>query len=130
MADDTERVEGKRLGEFEIIAKYFAPLATDTASLGLRDDAAVLRPIEGHDIILSCLTTSEGRLFLRAAPPQSIGHKALAVNLSALAAKGARPHVYLLSLSLPPRPSAPWLEAFAAGLRDLQESAGAALVGG
>ena len=130
MADDTEHVEGKRLGEFEIIAKYFAPLATDTASLGLRDDGAVLRPIEGQEIVLSCDTIIEGVHFLKDDPPQSIGHKALAVNLSDLAAKGARPHVYLLSLSLPPRPSAAWLEAFAAGLRDLQESAGAALVGG
>jgi thiamine-monophosphate kinase len=130
MADDTERVEGRRLGEFDIIAKYFAPLATDTASLGLRDDAAVLRPIEGQEIVLSCDTIVEGVHFLKDDPPESIGHKALAVNLSDLAAKGARPHVYLLSLSLPPRPSEGWLEGFASGLRGLQESAGAALVGG
>jgi thiamine-monophosphate kinase len=130
MADDPEHVEGKHLGEFDIIAKYFAPLATDTASLGLRDDAAVLRPIEGQEIVLSCDTIVEGVHFLKEDPPESIGHKALAVNLSDLAAKGARPYVYLLSLSLPPRPSPAWLEAFASGLRDLQESAGAALVGG
>jgi thiamine-monophosphate kinase len=130
MADDSERVEGKRLGEFDIIAKYFAPLATDTASLGLRDDVAVFRPIEGQEIVLSCDTIVEGVHFLKDDPPESIGHKALAVNLSDLAAKGARPYLYLLSLSLPPRPSPAWLEAFASGLQDLQESAGAALVGG
>jgi thiamine-monophosphate kinase len=130
MADDIEHVEGKRLGEFDIIAKYFAPLATDTASLALRDDAAVFRPIEGQEIVLSCDTIIEGVHFLKEDPPESIGHKALAVNLSDLAAKGARPYLYLLSLSLPPQPSADWLEGFASGLRELQESAGAALVGG
>jgi thiamine-monophosphate kinase len=129
MADDVER-EGKHLGEFDIIAKYFAPLATDTASLALRDDAAVFRPVEGQEIVLSCDTIIEGVHFLKDDPPESIGHKALAVNLSDLAAKGARPYLYLLSLSLPPRPAADWLEAFASGLGDLQESAGAALVGG
>lgn len=130
MADDIERGGGKSLGEFDIIARYFAPLATDTSSLGLRDDAAVLRPIEGQEIVLSCDTIIEGVHFLKDDPPESIGHKALAVNLSDLAAKGARPYIYLLALSLPPHPSAAWLEAFASGLRDFQERAGAALVGG
>jgi len=130
MADDIERGGGKSLGEFDIIARYFAPLATDTSSLGLRDDAAVLRPIEGQEIVLSCDTIIEGVHFLKDDPPESIGHKALAVNLSDLAAKGARPYIYLLALSLPPHPSAAWLEAFASGLRDFQERAGATLVGG
>jgi thiamine-monophosphate kinase len=125
-----ERVEGKRLGEFDVIAKYFAPLATDASALGLRDDAAVLRPPEGQEIVLSCDTLVEGVHFLPDDPPESIGHKALAVNLSDLAAKGAKPYVYLLALSLPCEPSAPWLEAFASGLGELQESAAICLVGG
>ncbi len=130
MVDGNERVEGKRLGEFDIIAKYFAPLATDASALGLRDDAAVLRPPEGQEIVLSCDTLVEGVHFLPDDPPESIGHKALAVNLSDLAAKGAKPYVYLVALSLPREPSAPWLEAFASGLGELQKSAGICLVGG
>jgi thiamine-monophosphate kinase len=125
-----EREGGKRLGEFEIIARYFAPLAIDAASLALRDDAAVLRPPESHEIVLSCDTIVEGVHFLTDDPPDSIGHKALAVNLSDLAAKGARPYVYLLALTLPAEPSPSWLEAFAAGLRALQSEAGIALAGG
>jgi thiamine-monophosphate kinase len=130
MVDDTERIEGKRLGEFDIIAKYFAPLAVEASALGLRDDAAVLRPPESQEIVASCDTIIEGVHFLPDDPPESIGHKALAVNLSDLAAKGAKPYAYLLALSLPREPSAPWLEAFASGLEELQESAGICLVGG
>lgn len=130
MVDRIERVPGQRLGEFEIIARYFAPLATDVAALGLRDDAAVLRPPESHEIVLSCDTIVEGVHFLKDDPPDCIAHKALAVNLSDLAAKGARPYAYLLALALPEEPSPAWLEAFAAGLRKLQVKAGIALVGG
>jgi thiamine-monophosphate kinase len=130
MVDGIERAGGKRLGEFEIIARYFAPLATDASALALRDDAAVLRPPESHEIVLSCDTIVEGVHFLKDDPPESIGHKALAVNLSDLAAKGARPYVYLLALSLPAEPSPSWLEAFASGLRTLQSEAGIALAGG
>jgi thiamine-monophosphate kinase len=130
MVEGVERVESERPGEFELIARYFALLATDAASLGLRDDAAVLRPPEGQEIVLSCDTIVEGVHFLKDDPPESIGHKALAVNLSDLAAKGARPYVYLLALSLPAERGANWLEAFASGLRELQELSGIGLVGG
>ena len=120
----------KRLGEFGIIARYFAPLATDTAALGLKDDTAVLRPPEGQEIALSCDTIVEGVHFRKDDPPDTIAHKALAVNLSDLAAKGARPYVYLLALSLPVEPPADWLEGFTEGLRALQERAGICLAGG
>ncbi|MBK5198082.1 MAG: thiamine-phosphate kinase [Methyloceanibacter sp.] len=130
MVEGVARVEGERLGEFDLIARYFAPLATEAAALGLRDDAAVLRPPEGQEIVLSCDTIVEGVHFLKEDPPESIGHKALAVNLSDLAAKGARPYVYLLALSLPADAASSWLEAFASGLRALQELSGIALVGG
>ena len=129
MPDDTERVEGKRLGEFEIIAKYFAPLATDTASLGLRDDAAVLRPIEGQEMVLSCDTIIEGVHFLKDDPPESIGHKALAVNLSDLAAMGSHPRWALLACALPEADPA-WLDAFARGFFALADAHGVDLVGG
>ncbi len=130
MVDGIERGGGRRLGEFEIIARYFAPLATDASALGLRDDAAVLRHPESQEIVLSCDTVVEGVHFLKGDPPESIAHKALAVNLSDLAAKGARPYVYLLALALPEEPSPAWFEAFASGLRELQSQVGISLVGG
>ena len=111
----------RRLGEFAIIARYFAPLATNPAALGLLDDAAVLAIPEGQELVVTCDTIIEGVHFLTNDPPETIAHKALAVNLSDLAAKGARPYAYLLALALPGLPSAPWLEGFAIGLRALQE---------
>jgi len=123
-------VEGGHLGEFELIARYFAPLADDAAALALRDDAAVLRPPESREIVISCDTIVAGVHFLPGDPPETIAHKALAVNLSDLAAKGAKPYVYLLALALPGEPAPAWLEAFASGLRRLQEHAGICLVGG
>ncbi len=125
-----ERVEGERLGEFEIIARYFAPLATNAGALGLRDDAAVLVISEGYELIATCDTLIEGVHFLGNDPPDSIGYKALSVNLSDLAAKGARGHVYLLSLALPRETPHAWFEGFSSGLRELQEATGITLVGG
>jgi thiamine-monophosphate kinase len=125
-----ERIEGERLGEFEIIARYFAPLATDAAALGLRDDAAVLVISEGYELIATCDTLIEGVHFLGNDPPDSIGYKALSVNLSDLAAKGARGHAYLLSLTLPRETPHAWFEGFSSGLRELQEATGITLVGG
>ena len=130
MINGVERGDRGPLGEFEIIARYFAPLATNPAALALLDDVAVLSLPEGHELVVTCDTIVEGVHFLAGDPPDSIGHKALAVNLSDLAAKGARPHAYLLSLALPAPPSAAWLEAFTNGLRKLQEQAEVDLVGG
>ncbi len=130
MADHTARNGGKHLGEFDIIARYFAPLATESAALALRDDAAVLVVTEGYELIATCDTLIAGVHFLPDDPPDSIGYKALSVNLSDLAAKGARGHVYLLSLAVPGTPSPSWFEAFASGLRELQEATGISLVGG
>ena len=118
------------LGEFEIIARYFAPLATDPASLDLHDDAAVLRVPEGLEVIATCDTLTEGVHFLPGDPPSPIAHKALAASLSDLAAKGGRAYAYLLALSLPQAPTPKWLEGFANGLRALQDETGIALVGG
>jgi thiamine-monophosphate kinase len=130
MGDRIERIAGNGPDEFELIDRYFAPLATDAAALGLRDDAAVLRPPESREIVISCDTIVEGVHFLKDDPPETIGYKALAVNLSDLAAKGARPYVYLLALALPDEPSPSWLQAFVSGLSELQSEAGIALVGG
>jgi thiamine-monophosphate kinase len=90
----------------------------------------VLRPPESREIVISCDTIVAGVHFLPGDPPETIAHKALAVNLSDLAAKGAKPYVYLLALALPGEPAPAWLEAFASGLRRLQEQAGICLVGG
>jgi thiamine-monophosphate kinase len=117
-------------GEFDIIARYFAPLATNPAALGLLDDAAVLSIPEGQELVVTCDTIIAGVHFLSQDPPDTIAYKALATSLSDLAAKGARPHVYLLSVAFGERPRPPWLEAFAAGLQAAQEESGIDLVGG
>ena len=130
MVEDGGHAGKNGIGEFDMIARHFAPLATDVSALSLRDDAAVLRPPEGQEIVLTCDTIVEGVHFLKDDPAGSIGHKALAVNLSDLAAKGARPYVYLLALALPAKPDPAWLEAFASGLGALQSRVGASLVGG
>ncbi len=119
--------------EFEIIARHFAPLA-GPEGLGLVDDAARLVPTPGHDLILTTDAIVSGVHFFCDDPPATIGHKALGVNLSDLAAKGARPRAFLLTLALPgtidARCDDTWLAAFAAGLGALAQSSGCALVGG
>ncbi len=126
MAEDEARDEG----EFEIIARIFAPLARETGALGLKDDAAILMVSEGHELVVTCDTLVEGVHFLNDDPPRSIGHKALAVNLSDLTAKGARGYVYTLSLALPHGTGTYWLEEFAAGLGDVQAETDISLIGG
>ncbi len=130
--------EGEALDEFEIIARFFAPLAADgpgRTAYGLRDDAALLQPPSGQALVVSTDTIVETVHFLPEDPPESIGWKALAVNLSDLAAKAATPFAYLLDLSLPvdrrsPSRAPAWLEAFTDGLKALQQMSGIGLVGG
>lgn len=125
-----ERDQPHGEGEFDIIARVFAPLAKDTGALGLRDDAAVLTVTEGQELVVTCDTLVEGVHFLKEDPSQSIGHKALAVNLSDLTAKGARGYAYTLSLAIPAGIGTGWLEGFAAGLREVQDQTGISLIGG
>jgi thiamine-monophosphate kinase len=118
------------LGEFDIIARYFArKAARDDVLLGVGDDAALLAPTVGQVLVAAVDTVVEGRHFLPGTPPASIGHNALAVNLSDLAAMGAEPAWALLSLSLPEADER-WLEEFARGLHTLASRHGVALVGG
>lgn len=119
-----------RSGEFGLIERYFRPLATTPGALGLGDDAAYYRPSPGEDLVLSVDTIAAGVHFLRDDPPASIGRKALRVNLSDLAAKGARPVGYLLSLALPDDWSEEWIAAFARGLEDDQQAFDVSLLGG
>ncbi|HMA12802.1 MAG TPA: thiamine-phosphate kinase [Steroidobacteraceae bacterium] len=123
------------IGEFELIARYFQqprpPLATprDDVVLGIGDDAALLKVPAGHELVAAIDTMVEGRHFPAGAPADSTGHRALAVNLSDLAAMGADPAWFLLALTLP-RVDEAFLEAFARGLFTLAREHGIALVGG
>jgi thiamine-monophosphate kinase len=105
----------KRPSEDDLIARYFAPLA-GPEGLGLRDDAALLTPPVGSDLVLTKDALVAGVHFFADDPPAAIARKALRVNLSDLAAKGAEPVGFLLALALPPDWTADWLAAFAAGL--------------
>ena len=104
-----------RPSEDDLIARFFAPLA-GPGGLGLKDDAALLRPPEGRDLVLTVDALVANVHFFADDPPEDIARKALRVNLSDLAAKGATPAGFLLSLALPPDWSAEWLERFARGL--------------
>src|SRR5271165_737136 len=118
-----------RPSEDELIARFFAPYA-GPAALGLRDDAALLSPPPGCDLVLTTDALVAGVHFFADDPPQSIARKALRVNLSDLAAKGARPLGFLLSLALPPDWTEPWLNAFAAGLASDAKTYDCPLAGG
>jgi thiamine-monophosphate kinase len=118
------------LGEFDLIARYFSrSTSRRDVLLGVGDDAALLDTSADRLLVAATDTLVEGRHFLSDAPARSIGHQALAVNLSDLAAMGAEPAWALLSLSLP-AVDEDWLEAFAGGLYSLAECHGVALVGG
>lgn len=116
--------------EDELIARWFAPLATDPTSFRLGDDCAALAPPPGADLVIKTDAVASGVHFFPDDPWDAVAAKALRVNLSDLAAKGARPLGYLVSLALP----ADWrpddLEAFAAGLRADQAAYGVSLWGG
>ena len=116
------------MGEFELIRRYFQR-PTPRAALGVGDDCALLQADAGHQIALSCDMLVVGRHFLPNVDPRTLGHKALAVNLSDLAACGARPRAFLLALALP-RADAAWLQAFSQGLLALADAQGCELIGG
>jgi thiamine-monophosphate kinase len=123
--------EPPRLGEFALIAKLFAPLAAkNEGAFGLKDDAATLRLPPGEELVVTVDALVEGVHFLRDDPAQLIAKKALRVNLSDLAAKGASATHYLLALSLPGWIDDSWLESFAAGLAEDQARYGVTLLGG
>jgi thiamine-monophosphate kinase len=117
------------LNEFEIIARYFAPLATNPGAFGLKDDAALVPQRTGEDMVVTTDTVSEGTDFFSSDPPETIARKALRVNLSDLAAKGAEPAFYLLNLTLPDARE-DWLAVFASGLAQDQAEFGISLLGG
>jgi thiamine-monophosphate kinase len=118
------------LGEFDLIERFFRRASPrDDVLLGVGDDAALLEVPPGQALVAATDTLVEGRHFLAGAPAESVGHQALAVNLSDLAAMGADPAWALLSLSLPDA-DADWLQGFAGGLFAIAGQHGVALVGG
>lgn len=118
-----------RPDEDALIARYFAPIAGPGA-LGLRDDAALLTPPPGCDLVLTKDALVAGVHFFADDPPGAIAQKALRVNLSDLAAKGAAPLGFLLGLALPPEWTAEWLAAFAQGLGEDAARYACPLLGG
>lgn len=116
------------LGEFELIERYFRR-PTPRAVLGPGDDCALLAPRPGMQLAISSDMLVEGRHFLPTVAPERLGHKALAVNLSDLAACGAQPLAYTLALAMP-RADEAWIERFASGLHALADTHGCELVGG
>jgi thiamine-monophosphate kinase len=121
----------QRTGEFERIARYFAPLAAGhSGAFGLEDDAAVLRPGPGNEFVVTTDTLVAGVHYIGDEAPGSIARKLLRVNLSDLAAMGARPVAYTLNVALPHDIGDDWLAAFAGGLAADQKTYGITLVGG
>jgi thiamine-monophosphate kinase len=118
------------LGEFELIRRYFLRSGhANGVVLGIGDDAALLELPKGSELVAAVDTVVAGRHFPEGTDARSIGHRALAVNLSDMAAMGATPAWATLALTLP-RVDAAWLEAFSAGLFELADAHGVALVGG
>ena len=115
----------------EAIIRVLAPLARGAAgAFGLQDDCALITPKPGTELVLKTDPVAEGVHFLADDAPEDIAWKALAVNVSDLAAKAARPLGYLMALSFPEAPTAGWLVRFAAGLQAAQGSFGCHLLGG
>lgn len=120
------------LSEFALIERYFAQRArtrAPRATLGIGDDCALIAPEAGELLAVSTDMLVEGRHFLPHVDPQALGHKTLAVNLSDLAAMGAKPRAFTLALALE-TPREAWLEAFADGLFALAERFDCELIGG
>nr|PZN88093.1 MAG: thiamine-phosphate kinase [Pseudomonadota bacterium] len=117
--------------EDTLIQSYFAPLAAGfPGAFGLEEDCAALTPEPGHDLVLKTDAIAEGIHFRPEDAPEDVAWKALAVNVSDLAAKAARPVGYLLSIAFQSTPDRAWLERFSGGLKAAQERFGIVLMGG
>jgi thiamine-monophosphate kinase len=116
--------------EFALIDRHFRrPVQHADVRVGIGDDAAVIAPAPGAELAVSVDMLVEGRHFVAGADPEALGHKALAVNLSDLAAMGARPRFALLAGALP-EPDEAWLDAFMQGFRALAQRHDVELIGG
>ena len=119
-----------RLGETELIARYFRPLAHAPGAASLTDDAATIVAGDGPELVVTTDALVAGVHFFPEDPADAVARKALRVNLSDLAAKGARPAGYLVTLALPDDFEADWLEGFVEGLALDQEEFSVSLLGG
>jgi thiamine-monophosphate kinase len=117
------------MGEFDLIRRYFQRPAGPGVEVGVGDDCAVLAPTPGARWLVSSDMLVEGRHFLSTVAPERLGHKALAVNLSDLAACGATPRGFTLALALP-RVDEAWLAGFSRGLLALADAHACPLIGG
>jgi thiamine-monophosphate kinase len=109
---------GEESGEDRLIEKYFRPIATHPGAFGLADDAAAIAPPAGCDLVLTTDGIISGVHFFPDDPPAAVARKALRINLSDLAAKGAEPLGFLLSIALPEDFAPDWLEGFARALAE------------
>ena len=130
MPSDQNQFRSGLSGEERLIERYFKPLATVPTAFGLGDDAATFTPPAGCDLVLTTDGVIAGVHFLPGDPPQSIARKALRMNLSDLAAKGATPAGFLLSIALPANTPESWIAAFAEGLGQDINHYGCPLLGG
>ena len=122
---------GAIASEAELIETYLVPLAAQMpGALGLKDDAAFLRPPPGTDIVISTDPVIAGIHFFADQRPDDIAWKALAVNVSDLVAKGAVPLAYTMALAFPGPPEHTFMSVFARGLADAQAEFGCSLIGG
>jgi thiamine-monophosphate kinase len=117
------------LSEFDLIKQYFTRSRPARATLGIGDDCALLTPAPGTQLAISSDMLVEGRHFFSGADPRMLGHKSLAVNLSDLAAMGARPVAFTLALALP-QADPDWLAGFSRGLFELADEFDCELIGG
>ena len=122
--------DDKLSAEDRLIARHFQPIATHPGALGLSDDAAFIKPPPGCDLVLKTDAIIGGVHFFAEDAARDVARKALRVNLSDLAAKGAKPLGFLLSLALPKEIGDDWLGGFAQGLRDDAVQFGCPLFGG
>lgn len=121
----------RKTGEFERIARLFAPLAADfPGALGLTDDAALIRPGDGCELVVTTDTIVSGVHYIGDEAPGLVARKLLRVNLSDLAAMGAVPRAYTLNIALPSSLEDDWLEAFVEGLAADQKEFEISLAGG
>jgi len=125
-----KRTPSGRSAEDRLIARFFRPLATHPGAFGLIDDCAALTPPGGSDLVLKTDAIVGDVHFFAGDPPDKVAQKALRVNLSDLAAKGAKPQGFLLTLALPKGIDARWLAAFARGLRKDARAFACPLLGG
>lgn len=117
--------------EEDLIQRYLAPLASAApGAYGLMDDCATVRPASGQDLVVTVDALVSGLHFFFDETPEAIAWRALSVNVSDLAAKGAEPLYYVMALAFPAAPTDEWMMRFAGGLKDAQDRYGITLIGG